>query len=216
MSDTIVGIDYSLNGPGICVCDIPMGEFSFENCILTYASVHPRWAGKEWLDGQIIGHAHFDSDTENMDRYIHLANITCDAISDLSADHDKIHPAIEDYAFSQNGQLTTLGENAGICKYRILEEFGEYTKAYTPTTIKAFARKFLPQERIDGKLIKMTKNEMHDAFMADTGIDLRPVFGVTCVLTKGGSVSCKNPIPDIVDAYWIAKYHHTQLKKGKK
>lgn len=217
MSQITVGIDYSLNGPAICVHDCMRGkEFKLENCIITYASSVPRWAGKEFLDGQIVGHAHYDNKTINMERYIHLANITVDAIDDLRGCDDKLDVAIEDYAFSQSGQLTTLGENAGICKYRILEEFGEHTTPYSPGTIKKFARSFLPNERIDGKLIKMGKNEMHDAFMADTGIDLRPEFGVECVLTKSGQPSCKNPIPDIVDAYWIAKYHHKQILKGKK
>jgi hypothetical protein len=156
-----------------------------------------------------------------MDRYIHLSNVTLDLIDNVYERGDTISCAIEEYAFSMSGQLASLGENAGILKYRLYEEHSEYVSAYSSLSIKAFARLALPKEQqtfIDSKTLKpkklkMTKEEMHSAFVADTGVDLCKVFGVVTVLTKSGQPVKKNPIPDIVDSYWVAKYHYDQLKK---
>ena len=50
--------------------------------------------------------------------------------------------------------------------------------------------------------------------MYDTGIDLLKEFGLTQLVTKSGPPTMGNPITDIVDAYFIAKYHNENTMKG--
>lgn len=201
--------------PAVCACRLDDDDkFDFKNCDFTYATAKPRWRGREFLDGQIIGHANLDNKSDNLDRYIHLSNITLDLIGDVYDIGDKLSFAIEEYAFSKSGQLASLGENGGVLKYRVYEEYNAYIKPYSSLSIKAFARLALPLDRQTvGKLkLKMTKEEMHQAFIADTGVDLCKIFDVPSVLTDSGQPIAGNPISDIVDAYWVAKYHYNQLK----
>lgn len=214
--DMVVGVDYSMNCPGICVCHIIDGEFKFENCSFAYITSSNNWNDCELMDSKIIGYPNIGNDFTQLERQVHLSNIVLDFISDNETEMDNITFAIEDYAFSRAGQLATLGENAGILKYRVYEDYNKQFKPYSPSTIKSFARTFLPeaeQTTDKGKKVNMSSKEMmHYAFKCDTGVDLCKVFGVESVLTKSGNAVRGNPIGDIVDAYFIAKYHFVKGK----
>lgn len=216
MSNAIIGIDYSISSPSVCACVLDNGEFLLSNCKFVYGTDKKVFLGS-FSNGMFTGHETISSKHENVDRFMRLASISQSLI--VQYKEHNLDIAIEDYAFSRAGQLTTLGENGGILKAAIKARFNEYVKPYSSTTIKKFARECFPvelQKDSKGKLIKMDKEQMHEAFKYDTGVNLCLIFGVDSVLTQSGAITKGNPITDIVDSYFVAKYHHNQLlKKGK-
>ena len=78
-------------------------------------------------------------------------------------------------------------------KYKIYNS-GIPLEVIPPTTVKKFA---------SGKG-NSDKEQMHQAFMEDTGVDLR--WKITPDKTKVG-----NPVSDIVDSYYICKYLHDKI-----
>lgn len=102
--------------------------------------------------------------------------------------------AIEGYAFGAVGRVFQIAENAGLLKYKLWKEGIEYTVP-APTEIKKFAT---------GKG-NANKDMMLEAFNEETGVDIRAKLDII----KG-----YNPISDIVDAYYIAKFGFTNGKKN--
>lgn len=210
----IAGIDYSISSPAMCICT---GDFKFENLQFFYVSEKKRWNNAQFLSGQIEGFKALDKEQFlDIDRITHLSTIFTDCIFDIIQDGEQVEIGVEDYAFAANGNITLLAESMGILKYKLRTD-NHNVKPYAPTTIKKFARNVYPidkQRKSDGKLIKMDKVAMYDAFVYDTGIDLLKEFGLTQLVTKSGTPTMGNPITDIVDAYFIAKYHYENTMKG--
>jgi hypothetical protein len=182
----IVGIDYSMTSPALCVC---VGEFDIKNCKFLYVTNVKKYEG---VFGQFEG-VLVDSWKHNADRFDQLAGIARDFIfNNWPEDSPEPLIGLEGYAMGAKGQVFNIGENTGILKYyiQVLEEWEVAT--YAPSSIKKFATE---KGNAD-------KEKMYESFILDTGLDLEKVFGFDIDPEK-----IRGPISDVVDAYYIAKLH---------
>lgn len=217
MRKTVVGVDFSVSSPAICIFSGDINNFNIDQCNFKYLTKSKKYS--ELNEDNIEGGCTLENDILDIDRLSHLSDMVISSIYESNYDNDchEVSVAIEDYAHQGNGKITLLAENVGLLKYKLREEQYPFI-SYAPTTIKAFARKFLHDDRqknSKGNKTKMGKEEMYEAFFNDTQIDLLSLFELDTLLTKSGNPKNNNPITDIVDAYFICKYHCEELKKGK-
>ena len=189
----IVGIDYSMSSPAVALGN--GDDLTFENMQFLFAGKVKKHEGfmapniqgiltKEWGN--------------NIPRFEALAGYVTDFIN-FHTTHGPmrtmnpadIKVAIEGYAMGAKGQVFNIGENTGILKSKLWNNKYPATP-YAPSAIKKFAT---------GKG-NANKDAMYEAFYEDTKYDLKKVFETE----KAG-----NPVSDIVDAYYIAKYHQKHL-----
>ena len=184
----VIGIDYSITSPAICVFDGNKPQFSFSHC--HHYSLNPHKNIQNTLDN--IHFSNHKDYTEQIERYDHISSWAMRIIHEYdSNDIDMV--GIEGYAMGAKGQVFNIGENTGILKYR-LHESGIRQDVVAPTVVKKFAT-----GKGSGK-----KDAMYDAFVKDTGLDLKVMIQPNRLL---GS-----PTTDIVDAFYICKYFFDQLK----
>lgn len=182
-----VGIDWSINGPAIC---IHQGDtWHIDNC--TFHFMTPVIKHQvEYFDGAIKGYAISKTDKElsAMARYNIRAQWVCDTIP-VDVDYGaKIDIAIEGYSLNSKGKIDAIIENAAVMKYNLFLWEYDYSLV-PPTTVKKFAT---------GKG-NAKKEGMFSSFFHDTGWDLTEVMTPT-------KASIGSPVSDIVDAYYICKY----------
>ena len=175
-----IGIDYSLSSPAICVC---RGKFKFENCKIYYLTNVKKYEGK-FYNGQIDGRLHlpYTSQTQRHDQ------ISDWAISII--DNTTSNIFIEGYSYGSKGLVFNLAENMGTLKHK-LYKLNKRFQVIVPGQIKKNAT---------GKG-NADKQKMYDQFIADTGINL---------VNKLDLSKLNNPVTDIVDSYYIAKYGANQ------
>jgi Holliday junction resolvasome RuvABC endonuclease subunit len=180
----VVGIDYSLTSPAVCVSR----DKTFSNSFFYYLNDRKSVQGKFH---NILGDQHEEYLTDQ-ERYENIASWVLTILADFKKEDIVI--LIEDYSFGSKGKVFNLAENCGILKY-MLYKAGYKFFTVPPTVVKKSAT---------GKG-NATKEKMYEAFMAETGIDLHNIISPT---TKLGS-----PTTDIVDAWYIARHMHEQLNK---
>ncbi len=149
---TIIGIDYSLTSPAVCI----NYNDSFKYYYLTSKK---KWIGKQ--SENIIGYEHKEW-TDPIQRFTYISDFVFDCIGSL------INPEIfiEGYSFGSKGQgLFQIAENCGILKYRILEKGYSYNTV-VPSVVKKGAT---------GKG-NADKDMMYKAFVEETKIDLKKLF----------------------------------------
>ena len=101
---------------------------------------------------------------------------------------------IEGYAFASSaGRVFHIAENTGLLKYSLYKR-GMPCTSVSPTTVKKFAT---GKGNADKKL-------MEENFIGETGIRVQDRIGV-----KPQSIT---PSSDIIDSYYIAKWHFEQLR----
>ena len=148
---TIIGIDYCLTSPAVCVND---GKLKFY-----YLTTKKKWLGKQSKD--IIGYEHKEW-TDPIERFTYISDFVFDII--FTANNPKIF--IEGYSFGSKGQgLFQIAENCGILKYRLLEKGYGYN-TIVPSVVKKGAT---------GKG-NADKDMMYEAFLKETKIDLKKIF----------------------------------------
>ena len=148
---TIIGIDYSLTSPAVCVND---GKLKFY-----YLTTKKKWLGKQSKD--IIGYEHKEW-TDPIERFTYISDFVFDIL--FTANNPKIF--IEGYSFGSKGQgLFQIAENCGILKYRLLEKGYGYN-TIVPSVVKKGAT---------GKG-NADKDMMYEAFVKETKIDLKKIF----------------------------------------
>jgi hypothetical protein len=103
---------------------------------------------------------------------------------------------LEGYSMASRGLVFNIAENTAILKYKLWHADVELRTA-APTTIKKLA--------IKGNA---SKDEMYDAFLAETNIDLKTELSYT-----GNKVS--SPVGDIVDSYYACKYGYDRIMEEK-
>ena len=174
----VAGIDYSLTSPAICVHK--GDEWNYDNCKFYYLVKRDKLVQS---DGQFFGTL-YPEFKHDIDRFENLQNWSMDIIHQ----HKVTHCFIEGYAFGAVGRVFQIAENAGMLKYAIWKEKIPCF-VYAPTVIKKFAT---------GKG-NANKEKMYDAFLSENSVDIRD---------KCGIISNKqwNPVSDIIDAYYIAKF----------
>jgi hypothetical protein len=184
----VVGIDYSLTSPAICLYNTDDGEFSFANTkchFLASKKMH-----EAYNDGTIIATNYPRKWTTDEGRYSALALwAEFQIFNTLGArPNDQLSVFIEGYAFGASGKVFHIAENTAILKH-MLYNAGVTYETVAPTAVKKFAT---------GKG-NANKDAMYDAFLAETGVDL-----MMSLSPKAGKVG--SPVNDIVDAFYICKY----------
>jgi len=153
----IVGIDYSLTSPAVCVMD---ESFDYDKCQFYFLT------SKRKNTGAISKNIHGIEHKEYTDPIERFKNIS-DWALELVKDADYI--TIEGYSFGSKGQgIFQIAENGGILKYRLLS----HNKAYgtiVPSVVK---------KRATGKG-NADKEKMYEQFTQDHKIDLMKVFDMS-------------------------------------
>jgi len=183
----IVGIEYSMTSPAICVC---IGEFKYENCKFIFVTGKKKFAQpfNKQIEGVIL-----PTYKNNTERFSSLAEITRDFIFNEWPEDDEVSLGLEGYAMGAKGQVFNIGENTGILKYYLqyIEEWG--VDIHAPSAIKKFAT----------DKGNASKELMYEAFVKETGVNLDEI------LEQKIDNGVPSPISDIVDAYYIAKLQST-------
>lgn len=180
----IAGIDYSLNGPSICLFN---GEqFSYDLCTFYFLTDIKKYTEKPY--GNIFGERFIDWNHE-MERYGSIADwaieilMGCDAVG------------IEGYAYSAQGRVFHIAENTGVLKYKMYQ-LGLPVTVFTPSEIKKYAT---------GKG-NADKPMMYESFLEETSM---PIKQMICPEKK----DIGNPVSDIVDSYFICKFLFEKIKR---
>lgn len=173
----IAGIDYSLNGPAICVFNTGY-NFEFANCNFYFLSDIKKYSNT-FLHN--IHGENFKAYNEESERYDSIS----DWVMGIVAGIDQV--SLEGYAYSAQGRVFNIAENTGILKYKLWQSRIP-VEVIPPSAVK---KAFCGRGNGD-------KNAMYDAWLKETGIDL--LAAVTP--NKQNSLS---PVSDIVDSYAICK-----------
>ena len=172
----LVGIDYSITSPAICLFD-EKREFSFANCSFYFLTNTKKYATKIAPNINGEGFEEYAYDTERFDTISEWAANLCIGAADV---------AIEGYAYGAHGKIFNLAENCGILKYK-LHKLAVPVTVVEPSRVKKLAT---------GKG-NADKQAMYEAFKVETGIDLVQIFE---------QKSLNNPVTDIIDSYYILKH----------
>lgn len=185
----VIGIDYSMSCPSMCI----MVEPTLDRSMFYYLTDDKRRVGN-FRNAIGVQHKEYYSEQE---RYDNIAEFFLNKIP-LSRDKPPPHVFIEDYSFGSRGKVFHIAENLGLLKYKLWEVGIPFTTV-PPTVIKKFATS---KGNAD-------KSMMYSAFFEETKEDFALLFNKN--LTLG------SPVTDIVDSYYIAKYGHhvTQTKREK-
>jgi hypothetical protein len=173
----IAGIDYSLNGPSICIFDT-LKDFKFENCSFYFLTDTKKYATT--FRGNIHGELFSDYD-QDCERYDSISEWVMDICMGCSM------IGLEGYAYNATGRVFNIAENTGILKYKL------YQKSIPIEIIEPTKDKKLATGKGNAD-----KQMMVDAFSEETGLDLHKM--ITPNKTLVGS-----PVTDIVDSFYICK-----------
>ena len=177
--NTIVGIDYSLNSPAICIAD---DNFDFNKCSFHFLTSKKKHIGK--FGKNIFGYEIKDYNTP-IERFSNISTWALDIIHKHKSNTAKVF--IEGYSFGSKGQAVfQIAENCGILKYRLQMSPSILYDTIVPSVVKKHA---------SGKG-NADKQLMYDSFKEHTKQDLLKMFDM-------GKLN--NPVTDIIDSYYIAK-----------
>src|SRR6056300_1020322 len=151
---TIVGIDYSLTSPAVCInIDGNAGLMFY------YLTNRKKWIGN--MSEDVVGYEHKEYKTP-IHRFSQISDFVLDIVTNL------INPIvyIEGYSFGSKGQgIFQIAENCGILKYRLQELKIPY-ETIVPSVVKKGAT---------GKG-NADKDMMYESFVKETKIDLKKIF----------------------------------------
>ena len=174
---TIIGIDYSLTSPAICITT----DFIFKNSKFFYLTNKKKYIGA--MAKNIIGFEHKEYDTP-IRRFSQISDWVYELIEDTIHTEQLVY--IEGYSFGSKGQgVFQIAENCGILKYRLQQMMVNYDTV-VPSVVKKGAT---------GKG-NADKDLMYESFSKETNTDLKKIFDVEKI---------GNPVSDIVDSFYIAK-----------
>lgn len=183
ISMIIAGIDYSLNGPAICVADTN-NPFTFSNCSF-YFLTDTKKNAKTFLTN-VHGES-FEDYNEECERYDTLS----DWVMRVCAGCEQI--ALEGYAYGAQGRVFHIAENTGLLKYKIYQNRIPLT-IIPPTEVKKYAT---------GKG-NSDKQKMYDSFVIDTNTLLKGII-------TPDKKDISSPVSDIVDSFYICKLLYKKL-----
>jgi len=182
---TVIGVDYSLTCPAICVHS--GDEWHIRNCQFYFLTDRPKLEGKiQQFHGTL-------KPSHSCEEHRH------DQISgwayDLISKHNPSRVVIEGYSFASAGRVFNLAENCGLLKHKLWKNKIMFD-VIAPTSIKKFAT---------GKG-NANKEKMQEAFIAETSIDVK--------LVMSQSDKQWSPSGDIIDSYYMCKYAHSLATTG--
>lgn len=144
---TIVGIDYSMSSPSVCV---HIGnEWSFNNCKFYFLTSKKKY---QFRDARFCGLAQSDFSSQE-ERFDAIASW---AISNIPPDATVF---IEGYAFAAKGVVFNIAENTGVLKHKLYVRNKNTLNVVAPSAVKKYAT---------GKG-NAKKDQMHDAFVKEVG-----------------------------------------------
>lgn len=180
----IAGIDYSYTSPAICVYD-DSKDFSIKN-VKIFNLTSLKKCHHIFLDGMIRCEP-LPDEPSGVEKFSKISTWALDILT--ANDVSEVH--IEDYAFSATGKVFHIGENTGILKYRLNK-----AKIHCETCVPQKAKKIATGKG------NAKKVDVINAFNEELGLNLREIMGLT--------EKQDNPISDLADAYYIAKYGASQ------
>jgi|TARA_Y100000310_G_C20657968_1_gene803036 hypothetical protein len=180
----ISGIDYSLNSPAICIYEEQDDRrFDINLCTYHFISNDKKrrwgWSTDENLSN-FIPHPPFENYLSETDRYDMISTWAIQLLQHC------VHVFIEDYSYGSVGRVFNIAENMGLLKYKLWKARIPFTTT-APTVIKKFAT---------GKG-NANKVDMYESFVKETDIHFLEDFS---------KLTIPNPISDIVDSHFIAKW----------
>jgi hypothetical protein len=175
MFTMLVGIDYSITSPAICLFD-EKREFCFQNCSFYFLTNTKKYATN--IAPNITGRSFDDYifDTERFDTISEWAANLCIGAADVG---------LEGYSFGSKGKIFNLAENCGILKHKLYKLAVPLT-VLEPSKVKKCAT---------GKG-NADKQAMYEAFTQESKIDLMTIFG---------QKTLTNPVTDVIDSYYVLK-----------
>ena len=175
MFHTVIGIDYSMTSPCICLFDLRQ-KFCFENCHFYFLTDTKKYANKflNNITGELF--PDYDCDTERFDTISTWALNLCIGAAEVS---------LEGYAYNSTGRVFHLAENVGILKHKLYKNAIPLS-VIEPSKIKKIA---------SGKG-NADKQAMYEAFEKESFVDLKSVLG---------QKTLSNPVTDIIDSFYITK-----------
>ena len=188
---TIVGIDYSLNSPAICIAG---DNFDFNKCSFHFLTSKKKHIGK--FGKNIFGYEIKEYNTA-IERFNNISLWALDTIHKNKTRQETAQVFIEGYSFGSKGQAVfQIAENCGILKYRLQMSPTILYDTVVPSVVKKYA---------SGKG-NADKQLMYDSFKEHTKQDLMKMFDMQ---------KLNNPVTDIIDSYYIAKvgYENSKSKK---
>jgi len=181
----VAGIDYSMTSPAMCIHK--GSDWSISNCTFYYFTTKPKFI-LETSQFRGVLYPEYSSQQQRFD------NLSEWAIKLLDQSQVK-EVGLEGYSYgSSSSRLFEIGENTGLLKYKLWSRKMNF-EIYAPTAIKKFA---------SGKG-NSNKEKMWDAFFEQTNLNIFNLLGQE--LGKQW-----NPVSDMVDAYFIAKYKFENKK----
>ena len=177
MPDYYVGVDYAMDSPGICVFDnSDLQPWSIENCTLHYGT-HTlcRVVPSKMIRPYLL------EDFKSSPRWDNLSAWALSCIPDSAV------VWLEDYSYNSQGVNYDIGENTGVLKDRLWKR-GIPRHAANITIVKKLAC----------GMGNAVKEDMEEAFIKETGLNLQAWFGVE-------KNKDKSPVYDLIDAYYICK-----------
>ena len=185
---TIVGIDYSLNSPAICIAD---NNFDFDKCSFHFLTSKKKHIGK--FGKNIFGYE-IKEYTTNIERFNNISLWALDIIHKYKPRQQTAQVFIEGYSFGSKGQAVfQIAENCGLLKYKLHMSPSILYDIIVPSVVKKYA---------SGKG-NADKQLMYDSFKEHTKQDLLKLFDM-------GKLN--NPVTDIIDSYYIAKVGYENIK----
>ena len=177
---TLIGIDYSLNSPAICIST--NGGTAFSDCYFYYLTSKKKHIGK--MLENVIGYEHKEFKSP-IERFTNLSIWFLHLLNTLLKKHKNKHIFIEGYSYGSKGQAVfQIAENGGILKYRLQKRFT--CKTIVPSVVKKLAT---------GKG-NADKQKMYEAFTRTQGVDLMKAFD---------QQTLNNPVTDVIDSYNIMR-----------
>ena len=190
----IVGIDYSITSPAICLQRYGPDTFDrnlFISCssfCYSSSNTHFERDGQEKIKLDNIEVMRYPIDWKSQEeRHDILSNWVLDCIKTEYPIH-QYFVVLEDYAYSRhNGRMLSMAENVGLLKHKLWKDNYSFV-CVSPSKLKKFA---------SGKG-NANKEYMYEAFLSQGNSDIKKQFG-----TKGNKIG--SPVSDIVDSYYLCK-----------
>lgn len=177
----ICGIDYSLTCPCICVYDGVLSRFNARDCKWYFLSGLKSLGDNIFFEGRV--HSELFKEWRNpIQRYKNISSWAVDKARGSAM------VMVEDYSMGSKGRVFHIAENCGILKHDLYVNEIPYDTV-PPTVLKKFA---------SGKG-NSPKEVMYESFLRETNIDIRNYINPKLKESD-------NPISDIVDSYFLAKY----------